>query len=260
MNRTALAVVLALAAVTGLVFGLFPQLDVKIAAPFYVVDRHFLLGDLDWHTWLRDQTMFVVALFAAPPIIALVFKLIFPHRRMPMSARAAVFLTVTFALAPGVLANGILKDHWPRSRPVDVQEFKGGERFTPWWDPRGDCTMNCSFVSGEAAGAYWLLAPASLAPPPWRPLAYAAAVTFGTAVGVMRMAFGGHFFTDVVFAGVFTYLIIWIVHGLIYRWRATRTSDEAIENAIAAIPRTLMSLFRRNRPADEKPGLPGRPS
>ena len=40
-------------------------------------------------------------------------------------------------------------------------------------------------------------------------------------------------FTDVVFSGVFTFLVIWLVHGLVYRWPTTRLSDDAIERAIA---------------------------
>ena len=46
---------------------------------------------------------------------------------------------------------------------------------------------------------------------------------------------GAHFFTDVVFAGVFTFLIIWIAHGLIYRWPRTRLTDETIERALERI-------------------------
>ena len=101
----------------------------------------------------------------------------------------------------------------------------GKERFTPWWDPRGPCTENCSFVAGEASGAFWTLAPAALAPPQWRLLAYGAALVFGIAMGVLRMAAGAHFFTDVVFAGVLMFLLIWTCHGLIYRWRPTRLTD-----------------------------------
>ena len=46
---------------------------------------------------------------------------------------------------------------------------------------------------------------------------------------------GAHFFSDVVFAGVFTFLIIWIVHGLIYRWPRTRLNEEAVERRIERI-------------------------
>ena len=51
----------------------------------------------------------------------------------------------------------------------------------------------------------------------------------------LRVMAGAHFVTDAVFAGVFTYLIIWIVHGLIYRWPTMRLSDEAIEGAIEKV-------------------------
>jgi lipid A 4'-phosphatase len=46
------------------------------------------------------------------------------------------------------------------------------------------------------------------------------------------MAAGAHFFTDWVFAGVFSFLVIWCVHGWLYRWPRTRTSDEAVERAL----------------------------
>jgi hypothetical protein len=49
------------------------------------------------------------------------------------------------------------------------------------------------------------------------------------------MAAGAHFFTDWVFAGVFSFLVIWVVHGWLYRWPRTRTSDEAVERALERI-------------------------
>ena len=64
------------------------------------------------------------------------------------------------------------------------------------------CGRNCSFFSGEGATAFWTYAPAALTPPAWRPLAYAAATVFGVVTSVLRMAFGGHFFTDVAAAGL----------------------------------------------------------
>jgi lipid A 4'-phosphatase len=46
------------------------------------------------------------------------------------------------------------------------------------------------------------------------------------------MATGAHFFSDVVFAGVFTFLVIWLVHGSLYRWPRTRITDEAVEKTV----------------------------
>ena len=108
-----------------------------------------------------------------------------------------------------------------------VTQFNGDQTFVPWWDPRGSCDRNCSFFSGEGATAFWTYAPAALTPPAWRPLAYVAATVFGVTTSLLRMAFGGHFFTDVAAAGLVTFLVIWLVHGYIYRWPSTRLTDEA---------------------------------
>ena len=253
MNRTGLVVALAIAAAAGLLFALDPKLDLSLARPFYdPAKQDFSLRFHPTLVWLRDDAMWVVTALIAPAIVALAIKLLLPFTRMLMPARAVLFLIATLILGPGLLVNVVMKDHWPRSRPIDVPEFGGTERFVPWWDPRGVCPKNCSFVAGESAGAFWTLAPAALTPPQWRALATAAALAFGAAVGALRMVFGGHFFTDVLFAGVLMFLVVWLVHGAIYRWRATRLTDEAVEHAIEGITmpvyRAIGSLIgRRNK-------------
>ena len=240
MNRTGLALALAIAAAVGFVFGIWPDLDLRLAGLFYDPAKGGFWRSYDpVYLRLRDASVWLIALVAAPAVVAPVLKLLRPRRPLRIPGRAIVLMLVTLALAPGVVANLLLKEHWGRPRPIDVGEFGGAEHFRPWWDPRGDCPKNCSFVAGEPSGAFWTLAPAALVPPPWRAPAYGAALVFGAAVGLLRMAAGAHFFSDVVFAGVFTFLIVWLTHGLIYRWPATRITDEAVERAIERL-----SLFR----------------
>jgi membrane-associated PAP2 superfamily phosphatase len=252
MNRTGLMIALAVAAVVGLVFGLYPELDLKLAALFFdPASKRFTSYFYPWLGPLREGAMWLVAAIAAPAVAALVIKLAMPRRPLLVSGRAMVFLLTTLALGPGLVANVGLKEHWGRSRPIDVPQLGGEERFTAWWDPRGICPKNCSFVSGDASGAFWTLAPAALAPPAWRPAAYAGAIAFGAGVGVLRMAFGGHFFSDVAFAGVIMFVIVWLVHGLIYRWPSTRLSNGRIEHAIERIASPphdfIMRLLGRRR-------------
>lgn len=230
MNRTGLSIVLAVAAVSGLILGLWPELDLALAAPFFDAARGGFWRSYDpFFLRLRDATTWIITLIALPAGLAVVLKLVRPHQPMLIPGRAAVLMLVTLALAPGVVANLLLKEHWHRPRPIDVEQFGGSEHFRPWWDPRGDCAKNCSFVAGEPSGAFWTLAPALLAPPAWRALATGAALVFGGAVGLLRMAAGAHFFSDVVFAGVFAFLVIWLTHGWLYRWRRTRVTEETIE-------------------------------
>lgn len=257
MNRTGLIIALAIAAVVGVVFGIFPQLDLMISAPFHAMTFNgFSFGMHVYPPMMlaRDIGLWVTTLLIAPAVAALAIKLLLPKRKLLISGRAIVFLAATLALAPGLFVNVLLKDHWGRSRPIDVTQFGGTEHFVPWWDPRGDCPNNCSFVSGDVSGAFWTIAPAALAPPQWRALAYGAALALGTGMAVLRLMAGGHFITDGIFAGVFTFLIIWIVHGLIYRWPRTRLSDEAIEWAIERVGK---ARYRLKKPqAGEKPTGP----
>jgi membrane-associated PAP2 superfamily phosphatase len=238
MSRTGLIIALTIATITGLAFGFYPQLDLMISAPFYAMTsggNNFATRIYPPLMLARDAGLWVGTLLVAPAVAALIVKLILPRRKLLVSGRAVVFLIATMALAPGLMANVLLKDHWGRPRPIDVTQFGGTDHFVAWWDPRGACPNNCAFVSGDVAGAFWTIAPAALAPPQWRALAYGAALALGTGMSAMRVMAGGHFLSDTVFAGIFTFLIIWIVHGLIYRWPRTRQSDADVEHAIERI-------------------------
>jgi membrane-associated PAP2 superfamily phosphatase len=241
-----LVIALLIGAAVGVVFAAFPQLDIAISRLFFdEAHRVFPVQYSLVARNLRDIFTYAIAAVAAPAFIAVAVKLVLPRRRMLIAARAALFLIATLALAPGLMANVILKDYWGRPRPVEVTEFHGPLQFVPWWDPRGGCDKNCSFVAGEGAGGYWMMAPAALAPPAWRAVAYAAAFAFGTAASLLRLTGGAHFFSDVVFSGVFTFLIIWLVHGLIYRWPATRLSDTQVEGAVERIVLPLYEAIER---------------
>ncbi len=246
MNRTGLLVALAVAVVVGLVFAIDPRLDLQISALFFdPVTKSFGGSYQPAMTRAREVAEWLITAIAALAFVSLAGKLLWPRGRLPLRGGAAVFLLLSLALGPGILANALLKDHWGRVRPIDVAEFGGAGRFTPWWDPRGACRANCSFIGGEPSGAFWTFAPAALTPPQWRPLAYAAALAFGAGVGTLRIAAGAHFFTDVAFAGVFMFLTAWTLYGLIFRWRLTRLTDEAIEEALIRAGEALRRAARR---------------
>jgi lipid A 4'-phosphatase len=236
MNRTGLFIALALALVVGLLFGLYPELDLKLAALFYdATSRSFPLKSKPLAEIARDGAMWIAWGLALPSIVALLVKLVRPERRLLISGRAIIFLLGTLILSAGVLTNLTFKSYWGRPRPVAVTLFNGDLPFVPWWDPRGGCARNCSFFSGEGATAFWTYAPAALTPPAWRPFAYAAATLFGVTTSALRMAFGGHFFTDVAAAGLVTFLLIWLAHGYLYRWPSTRLTDERIDAALTRL-------------------------
>ncbi|THD65147.1 MAG: phosphatase PAP2 family protein [Bradyrhizobium sp.] len=257
MNRTGLFIALGLTLVTGLLFGIYPGLDLKLSALFYdAAIKSFPLKSSASAELVRRAMMWIAWGLALPAIIAFVIKLWRPDRPLRMSGRAMAFLLVTMLLSAGVLTNLGFKSFWGRPRPVTVTEFNGDKQFMPWWDPRGACPRNCSFFSGEGATAFWTYAPAALTPPAWRPLAYAAATLFGVFTGGLRMAFGGHFFTDIAAAGLATFLMIWLTYGWIYRWPSTRPSDESIDAALTRLAWPFYRLRQRWRGRDVAPNPP----
>jgi len=238
MHRTGLIAALSIAVVAGLAFGLFPSLDLAIAGVFYPV-RDAGGNMFAWRISPTLLSIHDIALNAgfvlvAPAVIALVAKLLLPRTRMLISGRAIIFLISTMLLAPGLVTNVVLKDHWGRPRPIDVTQFGGDQHFVAWWDPRGDCPSNCSFVSGDVSTTAWTFAPAALAPPQYRALAYGAALALTVLMAAIRIMAGGHFPSDTIFAGVFTFLIVWLAYALIYRWR-TRLDDRQIERWLERI-------------------------
>ncbi|WP_139479643.1 phosphatase PAP2 family protein [Bradyrhizobium ivorense] len=254
MNRTGLVIALGLALVVGVLFGIFPELDLKLAALFYDAAQKTFPLKLDaLAAFARDAAMWIAWALVLPAIVTIVVKFIRPDRPMLMSGRAAVFLLTTMLLSAGVLTNFTFKSYWGRPRPVVVTQFGGDLQFVPWWDPRGACPRNCSFFSGEGATAFWTYAPAALTPPAWRPLAFAAATVFGVTTSGLRMAFGGHFFTDVAIAGLVSFLVVWLFYALIYRWAATRLTDAQVDAALTRLAMPgyrLMQRWRGARPAE----------
>ena len=258
MNRTGLFIALSLSLIIGLLFGIFPELDLKLAALFYdAATKSFPLKLDALAAFARDAAMWIAWAFVLPAIVALIVKFVRPDRPLLVRGRTVVFLLVTMLLSAGILTNLTFKSFWGRPRPVVVTQFNGPQEFVAWWDPRGSCARNCSFFSGEGATAFWTFAPAALTPPQWRPLAYAAATLFGTATSVLRMAFGGHFFTDVAIAGLVTFLVIWLAYAWIYRWSSTRLSDARIDAALTRLAWPGYRLRQRlfGRKIDPTPSL-----
>jgi len=229
MGRAGLIVALSISLCAGLTLALFPFIDLWVAK---TLDDNALASS-PMIPAVRNFGLWIELLVSAFPFIALIIKLFLPRSRMLMPGCAVVFLITTLALGPGLLVNVALKDNWGRPRPGHLKQFGGDQHFVAWWDPTGPCEKNCSFVSGEAAAAFWMIAPAALAPPGWRALAYTVAIAFGATISASRMIVGGHFLSDVIFAGIFTFLIIWLMYALMYRWPRTRLDDAAVEKALA---------------------------
>lgn len=214
VSQKALILTALLALLAGGLFAVWPDLDLAVAE-FFFRDGRFagsepgerMLRRLFYYLPLLAPAAFLAAWLLARAGVAL------PGTLIPTD-RAMIYLASTLVLAPALLVNVVLKEFSNRPRPHQIVQFGGGAEFRPWHRFDGACRSNCSFVSGEVSTSAWLVAPASLLPAPWKGPAIVAALAFAAATGALRMAFGGHFLSDVVFAILLTLLVCQALH----RW------------------------------------------
>ena len=114
-----------------------------------------------------------------------------------------LFILLCVALGPGLIVNGILKDHWGRARPRQIVEFGGKYQYSQPLVP--SCAHGKSFPCGHCSvgylyGAGWWI---------WRrrypkiaALSLLAGLTLGTLMGFGRLAAGGHFLSDNLWSGL----------------------------------------------------------
>ncbi|HXK29133.1 MAG TPA: phosphatase PAP2 family protein, partial [Candidatus Binatia bacterium] len=80
--------------------------------------------------------------------------------------------------------------------------------------------------SGDASMGYYFLAFLFVARKRRWAIALAA-YTLGTAIGVLRIAQGAHFLSDVIFAGFFTYLVAWVLSMVLLAAQENSTTSPA---------------------------------
>ena len=70
-------------------------------------------------------------------------------------------------------------------------------------------------------------APVLIAAPPVQAALFAFTGTAVVAAAYCRIAAGGHFLSDTIFAALFTWLIVLLIYGVFYRWPVRRAVLQA---------------------------------
>ncbi len=182
---------------------LFPQIDVATSALFFEPEHHvFVLRSHPLGEFVRKTLPILLFTLAGVTAVLGATAKWRGQSVAGITPRIAAFVVASLALGPGLMVNTLLKDNWGRPRPSTIDAFFGPNHYVPPLLPSNQCSDNCSFPSGHAALGFWLVAFAFLAPPRWRRQAVLAALAFGALVGLVRIAQGGHFLSDVAFSGV----------------------------------------------------------
>jgi len=183
------------------VFLVWPEIDMAVSSVFYDEAKGFKYKNQPVVVFIydvfRELPKLLVPLLVVLAGLTCVRRLNWLHRR-----KSVLFLLIVLVLGPGFVVHSVFKDTWDRARPRHIQEFGGPWHFTPAFVVAHECEKNCSFVSGHAAmGFYWI----ALAWPLRRRRWLIPGLVAGVVVGAGRVIQGGHFLSDVVFAGFFVY-------------------------------------------------------
>jgi len=183
------------------------QLDLLIERYFFnpqgaFVYTPFNLFVYNYLAWITDAVM-----------IGTVFVLLysFATKKWKELRKPSLYLILVLAIGAGLIVHVILKDHWGRPRPKQIEEFGGIQQYRAWYQPNffdqpepsksfpcGHCSMGFFFfgvmILGDRLKKRWLY---------WTGLSLA--IFLGVAFSYARMQQGGHFFTDTLF----TACIMW---------------------------------------------------
>lgn len=208
----ALAALFLLAAI---VFTAWPEIDLAAARLFFR-DGRWIASD---HPGVEGFRRLAAILAFGTPAAAVMLWLLGRLIGRPGGGRAAIVLVLTMALGTGLIVNVGFKDHWGRARPSQIEAFGRDRVFTPALKPTDQCRRNCSFVSGEVAMGFGLVVLALLVRRR-RLLALMPGLMLGGTMAVARMAAGGHFLSDAVFAGLIAAATGLVVYAIAYRNQA----------------------------------------
>ncbi len=239
---------LLLTVLAALVFSLWPGIDLAVSTAAMRAAGDPADGAPPY-AW--GQLALVQASYWSVPTLgrlALLASLVLWWRRPPASpfwrrwrARAP-WIVAMLVLGVWLLVNEGFKEHWGRPRPGAVATLGGELPFRSIAQPSSLCGSNCSFPSGHAAQGYAVMVAGLLAAPHRRRAWARAGLAAGLLIGAGRVLQGGHFLSDILFAG----LMVWGVTLLLRAW-AVRLRWRRRQRSLARPGRGQAPVITRSR-------------
>jgi len=180
--------------------------DIGLEKLFYSPESGWFLEKANPWRFLYDYGNIPALILLLTGILVFVLSLLF--QRIVRYRKIALFVIVLMALGPGLIINVILKGYWGRHRPQQIEIFGGTEKTLAIWE-KGVSGRGKSFPSGHASMGFFLFSPFFLLrtnAKGWAVFFLLLGIGYGILMGIARMVQGGHFASDVLWAGGFTYL------------------------------------------------------
>ncbi|MCV6545748.1 MAG: phosphatase PAP2 family protein [Cohaesibacter sp.] len=228
LRSSPLRSIFVIGALLSLFFTLFAQVDLWASSLFFD-GTHFPMRSLDGPRLLRRLGILVPRLAILGLLVFLTIRLFIPSLKKYLSLQTALFLLSSAIIAPGIIVNLILKSHWGRARPSQTDLFGGDWAYSKVWVIANNCQSNCSFVSGEGAMGFWLLGLALLVPAAQRLHAFWLLGGFGALISFNRIAFGGHYLSDILLSWAITAFVMIALWRILNKHPAHWLHQEKLE-------------------------------
>ncbi len=125
-----------------------------------------------------------------------------------------LFVILLGMIGPGVVSNLVLKEYWGRPRPREVETLGGRFAFEPILT-MDKASTGKSFPCGHATMGYFFMGGFFLFRRYRRDWAWfflILGLVLGFFMGIARMCMGGHFFSDVIWAGAIMYFVALVLY------------------------------------------------
>lgn len=199
-----------------LFFILFPKFDIFFSKLFFfeekfISDKYVFIRSL--RSFLKDS-MIVISIVS---FLLIMVNFFFKNKKKPILKPRTRLILIGFIVGPvigcGLIANFYFKDNWGRARPINIQEFGGEKIYTQPFIISDQCERNCSWISGEASAAFSFIAGTIIIK---NPIFFLLNIIFGIIVSFCRIAMGGHFLSDNIFAMIFMIYLAIIYKYLVF--------------------------------------------
>lgn len=198
--RAFMSLGLALAIALGvlLFFTVFPNVDIALSQYFY--KETFWLAKNPIVKFIHKSVFYVAYI-----IYIYALALLLRSRDRISGKRFLAFIT-TYGLVPGAFVNSLLKAHWGRPRPNQVDLFGG---HVPFYKvpllPTGLEAQYAGYVSGHAALAFFVTMIGVFVDQQRQRFWILMGFSYWAIVALVRVVEGGHFLSDVLLAGCYVW-------------------------------------------------------
>lgn len=200
--------IIALAAITPWT----PALDLAVSRYFYQGKGQF--ASSAFYNFIYDYGIVPAQLTVLAACVALLLSYCF--QKYKHWRAGAMLMILPLLIGAGFVVHAVLKDHWGRARPKQIEEFGGIQTFTPYYTPNfsekpepaksfscGHCTMGFYFFALALLGR-------KLKKPTVFWIGLMAALGLGIVLSWARIAQGGHFLSDTLVSAVIMWLAAYV--------------------------------------------------